>query len=944
MAYKAYAYYNIWLSDVAEYQFAVSVAGGNLINISPIGAATLFGIPIPFPSGDMSTIDKTITFIPGWADGDEINNPYPSGIFLDENVDSKTVPGQAGVPASVWPAGPDLEMIWTGLILGLNTQGPPPDVPNVMSQRRWIQGYEMMPHMEGSGSGNVGLMSRVGARTNGEHGYVVRGQNTNGPVRHTVDDFRTGLITPTSWERFYVRLRSPGSASCGLWRCFGFPSSDAGAGLRILTDGSIGVYMINAVNTVTLVGNLGILDLNIYNRIDIFIRYKQSPSAGVISIYVNGIPILSYTDAVGDGLGGASRHISTDIGKWSSDSGADNLIEYDIDDWMNADLPFDVDSITLTFTDSNFPLDWVAGSHMRPVYSLSATQAGWAPINAAVLNQAISPKVLANISQLLSTTSGAQIDGLTDHNNDQDQIAQKLGVIAAVIGDDSADAGADGQSGYRLAGGAPVLIPISQNGILTTHSVMYNPAGLTEPLDIVPFHVMREKGLDISQDVTTALQAVIEYLGAWGPEDGQDTQVNTMDFLHNCRYTNSLWGYLGGYTDGPVFAIGGTYVGNGTFQNINLPLPCHFLIIRPPSGVSSAGIRFFGSSVGANKGDSDQISANVRVWMDDTQQVKVTVSGIDPECNEVGRIYQYIAFCDPGMRYNICGAYNHPTAGISPRTNDIGYINPLWTPEFAWVQNGIPGVPSSTGGLALKGPNLTTNGVTSRGVNIPQFGSFSAGSFESRSGIHYDTPSQVNYSLWRKADDICGDIMLQIFSYTGDGTAPDRVIAFPDVTMRYPLFAHVQPANDVGIFRDPSHVGTNSASAVTMNNIGAGIVAGGVDSITVGNALNAIGINYDVFIILGSDIGWLNGVYSPPDCEGAFVPPPLPPLPEIAVMAEGGLILGGSTATTLLRDVSGIYTLVPGKPNDTLYNRQTEAPSADVKIPDPMFKTGYIGG
>jgi hypothetical protein len=45
----------------------------------------------------------------------------------------------------------------------------------------------------------------------------------------------------------------------------------------------------------------------------------------------------------------------------------------------------------------------------------------------------------------------------------------------------------------------------------------------------------------------------------------------------------------------------------------------------------------------------------------------------------------------------------------------------------------------------------------------------------------------------------------------------------------------------------------------------------------------------------------------------------------------------------MLQDVGGIYTLVPGKLNDTLQDTQSGQPSVDVPIL-PVAKTGYIGG
>ena len=945
MAYTAYAQYNILFSNEADYNFAVAVAGGNSIDISPRGAAALFGIPVPYPSGDLATIDKTITFISPFDPGSEIGHPGPSGVFVDDTIDSMFVPGQSGNPISAFPKGPDMNLIWTGAILRINANvditAPP---PNIIPQRRWIHGMELIPNSEG-GSTSEAAMSRIASRTVAGFGYGLRGNNSILTISHSLNEFRTGLTSKTSWERFYFRLRTIGTTNCGFWRSNGATSANAGIGLKFNTLGGIDVVNINAINNEQAVPSFfPAIELNRYYRLDIFVNFSTTVGDTHLIILLNGVPVVSFMDAAHFGIGSQNGHISSVLGRWTIAS--DNQIEYDCDDWINSDLPINVDPQQgLYFTDDFRSIDWLAGSHIRPAISLSATTVGWTG-NQEVLNQTLSPFTNLN-NKLTSVTSGATIDGTTDVNNDQDEIAQKLGPVAAVIADESLNAAStDGKLGYRLAGGAPVLTTINQVNIDRIHSVAYQPSGLTEPQDIVPFHIVKTKSLDANQDITDMLQAAIEYIGIWGPEDAgpeadATDNVNVMDAIHNCLYTGSLWGYIGALTDAPVAAIGGTYIGNGTFQDINLPLPVHFLLIRPLTGANS-GIRFFGASISPHLGVTQQNVPNVRVWMDSLQQVKFTVSGTDPQVNANGVTFQYIAFCDPGMRYNICGAYNFPSTGPSPRTTNL--IDPNFTPEWIWIQKEVPNSPSAVSGLAVKGPSFTgDNGVTISGTNIPNFGNFATGRLITRSDIHYNIAGQNNYSLWRKSDSICGNIMLQIFSYIGNGLA-SRVIPFPDVTGRFPLFVHIQPSNSDGKFRDPSHAGVNSSLASTMGNTTSGITAGAVDSITVGIGCNANGINHDVFLILGSDLGWLNGTYFPPNCEAPYPVPPKPPLPEIAVRAEGGLVLGGSTPITLLRDVSGIYTLVPGKTNDTLIDRQTGVASVDVKIPDPIWKTGYIGG
>lgn len=57
---------------------------------------------------------------------------------------------------------------------------------------------------------------------------------------------------------------------------------------------------------------------------------------------------------------------------------------------------------------------------------------------------------------------------------------------------------------------------------------------------------------------------------------------------------------------------------------------------------------------------------------------------------------------------------------------------------------------------------------------------------------------------------------------------------------------------------------------------------------------------------------------------------------------SGSVALG--TLTILLTNASGIYTLVPGKRQDTYYSSHRDGTTVDIKIPDPTGRTGFVGG
>lgn len=67
-------------------------------------------------------------------------------------------------------------------------------------------------------------------------------------------------------------------------------------------------------------------------------------------------------------------------------------------------------------------------------------------------------------------------------------------------------------------------------------------------------------------------------------------------------------------------------------------------------------------------------------------------------------------------------------------------------------------------------------------------------------------------------------------------------------------------------------------------------------------------------------------------------------IPQFDYVMSGGFDLGGSPTIQLIGDPAGIYTLVPGKTHDTLYERNAGSlTEQDVKIPDPFIKTAFFG-
>lgn len=61
------------------------------------------------------------------------------------------------------------------------------------------------------------------------------------------------------------------------------------------------------------------------------------------------------------------------------------------------------------------------------------------------------------------------------------------------------------------------------------------------------------------------------------------------------------------------------------------------------------------------------------------------------------------------------------------------------------------------------------------------------------------------------------------------------------------------------------------------------------------------------------------------------------------ITGSGGIEFSGSATVITSVDVSGIYELILDKRNDTLYARDSDDDTIDVKIPRPHYKTAYFG-
>lgn len=946
--YTAYANYVIFFSDPAEYAAAVAFCGGNGYGHCPLAASVQFGLPWPPVSGPLEGQTKGMYGlepygIPVGPPGYNIGHPLPSGHFLQGEVDTVLVPGQLPAPPYT-PAGPDMLLIWWGAIVSIIPAGnssPAPTTP--IPQRRWIGGFESVVGLEhGASGGLANYGSRDASRTIDGFGFVIRGTLNPSVWNRSVDQFLPGYTPRDTWERFYVRIKTLGTNACGIWRAHCLSTPIAGGGIQITTLGEILGVSINAASAITVLGTSAALTLNKWYLIDVLIHQSAGGGDhGRMRLYINHNLIFDAADTTGSGLDINTTHRTSDLGQWTV---AENAWEVDLDDWIGSDIP-NVGGVE--HLDS---IDWTVGSHVRPVHILSGVLTNYAG-QIQTCNQFFNPAITNEL--LSSSTALALIEALTDQQDLQKYPGQVLGpsgyimVSAYTLQADSSD----GKVGISVLGGAATMQTINEANIAVAGGWLFSTLPLAFlPATLSPISIFKEKSNNVSANSVWALVAHIEYLGAWGVEDNPtalDTSNNTQLLLHNCRFGATQWAHILGGPTAPCFAVGGTYVGNGTTQSINLPAPAHWIQIRALTGGAEI-ILHQAAGLGAHTGDAERFHANnlIRVWEDSVGQDKFTVHGTDANVNAIGVTYQYIAFCDPGMRFLSCGAYNRNSV---PATATIPLFDPAFTPQFAAIQRDVIGSNTTTTQLNVKNSltHVGNDGQTVAGVSLANWGSFAAGAITVRADNLLSTlRAQFNFALWRTTDPDCGNIAVQVHSYVGNGLAL-QVINLPLATGRYPLLAWVVPHNStIGYFRDPSHTLTNSSSLTALGTSATAIMGGGVDQLLVGITLNANLVVYDVFVILGDDDGWNNGTFYESNCipKGPYVPPTFAPTTEPTIVGDGGIELDGDlTPISMFKTISGIYTLVPGKFNDTFYTGAGAA-TIDEKIPDPMFKTGYIGG
>jgi len=731
-----------------------------------------------------------------------------------------------------------------------------------ISQRRWVDGFEL----PANGEGGTATTDRENARMASRHadglGYALRG-GTTGPTdkrAHTVAENQAGYTPTRSWERCYVRLVQKPAAATTFWRSHGSVESSTGIALQITPSGQIALNKVTNVGVYELLASTTALDLNRWYRLDIL---QEFGSGANCKLYLNNVQALNIISFSSGGMATAGRtHVSSEIG--GCESG--NTLSLDVDDWMCADWPSALNG-----------LDWINGSRMvlvRPQGRASSDPAAWAGDHRTLMQQ---PATSAG-QALTSSTSGGRLAVTTDAGYMVDTLPNTIGCAAVAVGLNNLRAGAaNGQLGYKIGAAAEVLATITQSTTQAWQTVLYRPSGLTAAFALAPLELIHTKGADANASSVYGLFAVAEVLGIFGAED-KPTSVADLAIqpghsgIHNAPYPRSPWAQLGQPPQSPVAIITGTYTGTGAGQDLVFKFPVHFLRIRPLTG-DTGGVTWWSSLMGPHPGSEEHPTAGLvpREETDltflpadgeDQQQTRylVRLAGSNSQANAVGVTYSYLAVCDPGMRFLLNGAL---TGHVGTADLTTALVNTSFLPDFLWLFSERLGA-TSTARLHVKGPgNAAASVTTLSNAEVANALTMAAGQLVAKTAFYtINQPNQIAFAAFRMNDGSADPGMsrvVQITSYVGDGAA-SRTLALAPASGRRPMWALVAPASSAGaIFRDPSHTGTTSTQIPSTANPSTGITGAGIDSLSVGTALNGNGVAYNVISFPGDTVAGNNG-------------------------------------------------------------------------------------
>lgn len=904
-----YLQYYIQLDDKAIYDAAeasVAASAGWLTEVSPETVATTYSATLVIPPAPYTPAPCVVsTFF-----GESFNYPRNVARFTRKSG------GWFGIPLLF---GDTHTYIWAGDFVYAGTETGEPEIPSepslvAMPTRMWVEGFENNA-AAGSLSGNVyDLLSPLASRHQGGYGMACRGGAT-----HTLEHRGTesGHAAYTSaWERLYVRLRVPPTSSQTFWQTTGATSANAGIRLRFTLSGQIELCNVDSVGTFATIGTSAALEIGRWYKLDILYKNGAAPNS-FAKLYIGGVSSISITGGslpAGTGLTQVQNITGSTV---SSGNTTGHGGSWDLDDWIGSELPLGGANPNL------FPQrDWNTGSKVVPLIGKAAAGsngADWAGPGGADVNDwrfsTQRPAISTLIQGLTTSVASPRLAVVSNADRAIDLDPMNRGLVAASIGAVAiklAPAANDRLYGLKLPSAAEVTVGATQNEPTTIASAgrgrLVHSGGLLEP--VVP---MAGAELSYTGNSTAAssksvynLVAQVEcvgnfYIEDYVPQTGDPSSMaeafpkHWINDLHQWPFADGPWAPYGQSPPSIVVTHARTYVGNGKTQTLAFRTPPTWIMIR--NTATHEQTAWYVASPGSRTSvhEATRSSSIPRVYIDpnftsvaedaQSQQTLVVIAGNNVAINSNGVTYNCIAWCDAGQRFSECGAlWEHGSGPLSERVTTLN--NDEFTPELVLLQREQSGN-ATTSSLLMKGLGLAT-----QQANLVNAASI-ATAFEMRtgslatptgSGLYASSWIQQTFLAFRRDDgseDTGIKYVMQLASWTGDGTA-SRTISLGPATGRRPMWAIIVGSNGTARLRDASHTSTNSVNVASDTNDGAtGITGGGVDSISVGSALNTAGVLYECLVFPGCDAtagnnGW--GI----NCESIPVEPhsPTPPYPK----------------------------------------------------------------
>jgi hypothetical protein len=819
-----------------------------------------------------------------------------------------------------WIFGGNTKFYWAGRFVytaaaeGNGNNGTRDTEPAPIRNRYWLNGFESVKAGAGVAAESATSISLIGGRL-GDSYALLHSASTSGVK--SVQIATTGINPTSVWERFRfcVEDRLP-DVAVEVWRSNHAAQAAAGYSIDLTASGQFAFYSIDASSVRTLIstagpGITGTFTIGTRYLLDLVGAISQgtSPQAWALDVYINHVLVASLSISVA----GSPSLFYVSQSRLGLVQAITSTGRYSVDDWVAAPPPYPLDlNLTAwdvgtpyttgqivrrtgsaykavqnstgqdpaTDTSSTYwklltlPSDFLNGSIVRLARpnGLASAFANWV----GDYRLATQRPVMSTISnaELTSTTSGATAAFTTDLA-EIEALPGVIGWVSFVVNAfQRRGSVANGTLGYKLGAAAPVLSAITQTTGLQWNVAKYAPASeLTTPQKGIALEVHHVKGAEVNAAGLAVMHAEVELVGVFEEcdipaaaqaEDNIPPPPDQHNRLHNAPYPLCPW-VTATAPFGPVILETGTYVGNGTGQDLAFPAPVLFFFTRPTT--SDAGGAFWWSAcAGGHRGIEQGIGGTAGLFgqpkqdltfvsggASDDQQMRFVyrLVGANGQANQNAITYAYFAIMDPAARFFRSGA-------LQAAPNMVPFTQALESEFTAEVGLSFKEEYSSTSTAACyyKGPGYGVDeiGLLSTGTAIANALTFAANQLIARAGL-ITSESFVDYPFFliRRDDgnDIDASRVVQIGSYTGDGAA-SRTISMAPASGRRPMWGVVVPHNSVALRRDPSHTGTNSHQVSNGAVITTGITGGGLDAFTVGVSLNSNGIVYDYLMFPGS--------------------------------------------------------------------------------------------